>query len=297
MKKYIYPLCVLLSAIFWGTSGCFVRILTSLNFSTYEVVFLRLLSALLILIIGFSIFNRKAFKISLKDLWCFIGTGVVGLLGTSICYFSTIKSASLSTACILMYTAPIFVIVFSSFLFKEKITLIKIISLVITFGGCILCSYTASGFSLTVPTFIIGIGSGLCYGSYSIFSRFAINRGYKAETILIYTFIFAFLGSTLFVPYSSLINNLTKTSSYILPLLGLGVIATAVPYWLYTIGLKKTENGRASIIACMEIVSALMVGLILYNEIPSIYNIIGIILVFIAVIISSVKLKNTKRKS
>ena len=293
MKKYIYPLCVLLSAILWGISGFFVRLLSS-YFSTYEIVFLRLFSALIILLIGFSIFNREAFKIKLKDLWCFIGTGAVGLLGTSICYFSTIERASLSTACVLMYTAPIFVIGLSALLFKEKITIIKIVSLIVTFGGCILCSYTASGFSVNLPTFFIGIGSGLCYGSYSIFSRFAINKGYNSQTILIYTFIFAFLGSALFVPYSSLMENLSKTTSYILPLLGLGIIATAMPYYLYTFGLKKTENGKASIIACMEIVSALMVGLVLYNEIPSIYNIIGIILVFIAVVASSVKLGKNK---
>ncbi len=294
MKKYIYPICVFLAAVLWGVSGFFVRMLSGYGFSTYEIVFLRLLSALIILLIGFSLFERKVFIIKLKHLWCFIGTGAVGLLGTSLCYFSTIEAASLSTACVLMYTAPIFVIMFSAILFKEKVTIIKIVSLVVTFGGCILCSYTATGFSVTVPTFFMGIGSGLCYGSYSIFSRFAINRGYKAETILIYTFIFAFLGSSIFVPYSSLIENLTQASGYVLPLLGLGIIATAMPYYLYTFGLKKTENGKASIIACMEIVSALALGLIAYNEIPSIYNIIGIVLVFSAVIISSVKLNKSK---
>ncbi len=285
MKKFIYPSIIALAAITWGISGLFVRELSALNFSTYEIVFLRLLTATTLISIGFLIFNKKVYNIKLKDLWCFIGTGVVGVLGCSVCYFATMERASLSVACILMYTAPIFVTVFSAILFKEKITKVKIIGLILTFLGCVLCSYKKGGFALSIPTFFIGIGSGICYGSYSIFSRFAINKGYDSKTILVYSFIFALLGSSLLVPYKNLISNIQGGFNFVLPTVGLGIIATTVPYWLYTMGLKKVENSKASIIACLEIVASLLVGLIFYLEIPSIYNIIGIILVFISVVI------------
>ena len=285
MKKFIYPSIIALAAITWGISGLFVRELSYLNFSTYEIVFLRLLTATTLISIGFLIFNKKVYNIKLKDLWCFIGTGVVGVLGCSVCYFATMERASLSVACILMYTAPIFVTVFSAILFKEKITKVKIIGLILTFLGCVLCSYKKGGFALSIPTFFIGIGSGICYGSYSIFSRFAINKGYDSKTILVYSFIFALLGSSLLVPYKNLISNIQGGFNFVLPTVGLGIIATTVPYWLYTMGLKKVENSKASIIACLEIVASLLVGLIFYLEIPSIYNIIGIILVFISVVI------------
>lgn len=285
MKKFLYPLFIVLAAILWGTSGLFVRTLSAQGFSTYEIVFLRLLCSATLITLAFLIFDRKAFKIKLKDLPFFIGSGVVGVLGCSFFYFATMERASLSVACILMYTAPIFVTFLSAILFKEKITKFKLFGLVLTFVGCILCSYKKGGFSLTLPTFLIGLCSGICYGSYSIFSRFAINRGYESKSILLYSFIFAFLGSLFIVPYGDLIINLKSGANFIMPTIGLAVIATAMPYWLYTAGLKKVENSKASIIACLEIVSSLLVGLIFYVEIPSIYNILGILLVFISVII------------
>ncbi len=285
MKNIIHPLFIIIAAILWGVAGVFVRKLSALGFSTYEIVFLRILCATSLITLGFLIFNRNAYKIKLKHVPIFLGSGIVGILGCSICYFATMERASLSVACILMYTAPIFVTFLSAILFKEKITKIKIIGLVLTFAGCILCSYKKGGFTLTLPTFFIGIGSGVCYGLYSIFSRFAINKGYDSKNILLYSFIFALLGASIIVPYGDLINNLQNGSNFIFTTLGLGIIATTLPYWFYTAGLKKVENSKASIIACLEIVSSLVVGLIFYLEIPSIYNVIGIILVFLSVVI------------
>ncbi len=289
MKHYISPILVFLASVFWGISGFFVRELGFLGFSTFEIVFLRMLISCIFISSLFAIFKRSAFKIKLKDFWCFFGTGAVGSLGCSLCYFTTMKNASLSTACILMYTSPIFVVTLSFFLFKEKLTFLKLSGLILTFLGCVLCSYEKGGFVLSLPTFIIGIGSGLCYGSYSIFSRYAINKGYSTDTILIYTFIFAFLGSIVFTPFDLLASNISNILGALPYLLGLGLLATAVPYTLYTAGLKNIENGKASIIACAEIVASIVVGVIAYQEIPSYIKIIGIVVVLTSVVLLNVK--------
>ena len=188
-----------------------------------------------------------------------------------------------------MYTSPIFVVGLSFLLFKEKLTFVKLGGLVLTFIGCVLCSYEKGGFVLSVPTFIVGVGAGLCYGSYSIFSRYAINKGYSTDTILIYTFIFALLGSCVFVPYDLLISNIPNIAGALPYLLGLGLLATAVPYTLYTAGLKNMENGKAAIIACMEIVASIIVGIIAYQEIPTLIKIVGIVIVFVSVVLLNLK--------
>lgn len=296
MKKYIYSFFIVLAASLWGISGLFVRKLGEIGFSTYEIVFLRLFIGMCAIILAFAIFNRKAFKINLKDVWCFVGTGSIGVLGTSVFYFSTLQNASLSTACVLMYTSPMFIIILSAICFKEKITSIKVVSVIIIIVGCFLCSYTVGGFSITLPTLITGILSGLSYGSYSIFSRYAINKGYKIDTILLYTFIFAWLGSSIFVPYGSLVENISKGIFFILPTVGVGILSGVAPYGLYTLGLKEVSNSKAGIIAALELVAALVVGLIAYGEIPSIYNIVGIVLVFTAIVVQEIDLEKLKRK-
>ncbi len=294
MKKIFYPLCIVGSGFLWGISGLFVRWLGELGFSTFEITFLRLFIASSSICLTFLIFNRKAFKVKFKDLWCFIGTGTVSVLGTTFFYFFTMENASLSTACVFMYTAPVFIIVLSRILFKEKITIIKTVSLVVVLLGCFLCSIDGNGFTITPLTLLTGLLSGLSYGLYSIFSRYAINKGYTIDTILLFTFIFAFIGSCFIVPYGALIENISKSAMFILPMLGVGLLSGVAPYGLYTLGLRGVSNSKAGIIACLEIVVSLLSGLIAYGEIPSIYNIIGIVLVFVAVIVQEIRIEKKK---
>ena len=284
MKKFISPILVFLAAVTWGVSGYFVRETGNFGFSTFEIVFIRFLTASVFAALFFLIFDRSVFKIKLKDIWCFFGTGSIGAFGCSLFYFLTMKNASLGTACILMYTSPIVVITLSVILFKEKLTPIKVIGLITTFLGCVLCSYETGGFKMTVPTFLIGLCSGICYGLYSIFSRFAMNKGYKTETVIFYSFIFAMLASSLFVPYKEFSANFKYLDDTAVYFIGLGLISTVTPYTLYTLGLKNMENGKAAIIACFEIVASIFVGMIVYNEMPTLIKIVGIIIVFASVV-------------
>ena len=99
------------------------------------------------------------------------------------------------------------------------------------------------------------------------------------------------------MPYGALVENIGKgVSLFILPAVGVGLLSGVAPYGLYTLGLKEVSNSKAGIISALELVAALIVGLIAYGEIPSIYNIIGIILVFTAIVVQEIDLEKLKGK-
>ena len=81
-----------------------------------------------------------------------------------------------------------------------------------------------------------------------------------------------------------MIVNANTLSDSALYFIGLGLISTVTPYTLYTLGLKNMENGKAAIIACFEIVASIFLGMIAYNEMPTLVKIIGIIIVFASVV-------------
>jgi threonine/homoserine efflux transporter RhtA len=62
-----------------------------------------------------------------------------------------------------------------------------------------------------------------------------------------------------------------------------GVMASALPYFLYTTALKCLAPSRASLIASIEPVVAAVLGFILYHERLSIFGYLGIVLVLGAV--------------
>lgn len=138
------------------------------------------------------------FKVKLRDLWCFLGSGVVSLLFFTFCYFQAMTLMSLSAAAILLYTAPAIVTLFSALLFKERLTAMKLVAVVLAFLGCALVSGLGSG-SMTLSTagILYGLGAGFGYAMYSIFARFALERGYSSNTINFYSCLLAAVGAAL----------------------------------------------------------------------------------------------------
>lgn len=281
---------ILLAGALWGSMGLFVRRLGSggMGLSSAEIVMMRCIVAAAVLFIYLAVRERSLLQIRLRDLWCFLGTGICSIVFFNICYFTTIQMTSLSVAAVLLYTAPAFVIVLSALLFGENVTRTRIAALILTFLGCVCVSGLLRGSSSLTPAgFLVGLGAGLGYAMYSIFGRFALDRGYKSMTISFYTFLIAALGTIPFVSLknigSALSRGLSETGFIVL----FGIVTTVIPYLTYTRGLQGVENGQASIIASVEPVVATLLGLFVFHEILHLDEVFGIALILGAIVISS----------
>lgn len=273
-------LCVLAAGMLWGCMGILVRTMNGGGFTSLEVTAFRSLVTAVLMLAGMAIFKRKELKVRWKDLWCFVGTGILSVAFFNVCYFTCMHYATLSVAAILLYTAPSFVMIFSYFLFKEKIGRRKLIALALAFAGCVLTSGGLGGAKLSTMGLLTGLGAGLGYALYSIFGKFAIRRGYSSYTITTYTFLFALVGTVPFLNLRHFAICIAEAGeSNLFTYAALTFMTTVAAYLLYTAGLRGMENGRASIIASIEPVMASLVGFFLYKEAYSIPGIIGMILV------------------
>ena len=114
--------------------------------------------------------HRELLKIRLQDLWYFIGTGIISLALFNWCYFTTIELSQASIAVVLLIPPPIFIMVLSAIFFRERINRRKVMALVMTFLGCVLVAGLLGGTYTPDPkVLLLGLGSGLFYGLYSIF--------------------------------------------------------------------------------------------------------------------------------
>lgn len=119
-KKILASIFVLLAGSLWGTMGIFVRTYTKEALSAIDIVGIRTIITSLILLLWLLVYKRGLLCIKVKDLWCFLGTGVGSIVFFNYCYFKCITLTSMSVAAVMLYTAPAIVIVFSSFIFKEQ---------------------------------------------------------------------------------------------------------------------------------------------------------------------------------
>ena len=282
---------VLAAGTFWGTMGFFARNLYGAGFGPLEVAQTRITTGLILVGLYILIFNRSQFKVKLKDIWCFLGTGIVSLLLFSTCYFSALNYTSLAVAAILLYTAPFFVMILSLFLFKEKMNGKKIFALLLAFSDCVLVSGVGGDTVFSWKGILLGVGSGFFYALYSIFGRYAINRGYGAWTMTFYTFLFCSVGCAFLSNWQVIGGVMTADSTNILWILGLGFVTAFLPYVLYSTGLEHMESSKASILASVEPVVSALFGVFVFHERLSAWGVLGIAMVLGAIVVLNLKKK------
>lgn len=254
----------------------------------------RMGGAAIMMLIFLTIYDKNLLHIKLKDAWCFVGTGMVSMALLNFFYNAAINITSLSLAAILLATAPIFVIFLAKIIFGEAITRRKLVSFFLAFGGCVLVSGIFEGGAVfSLSGILIGLASGFFYALYSIFSRFALDKGYHSLTINLYSFIFAAIGGAFFSDFYLLMEVIGQSPFSLGAFLVLhSVLASVAPYILFTISLKYIDIGRASILTSGEPVVATLIGLLLYEEFPSLLSVVGIGLVLAALALLSKPDKN-----
>ena len=233
--------------------------------------------------------NREAFRIRLRDLWCFLGTGMISLLMFNWFFFRAVEEVGMAVAGVLLYTAPAIVTVLSAVLFNEKLKRSGWGILVLIILGCALVSGVTGNTSMNnMSGIIFGLASGFGYALYSIFGRYALLRGYSPQTISFYTFLFCTIGCLPFVLSSGHnLITLADDATVCLYAIALGTLGCLLPYWLYTKGLSGLTGAVASMTATFEPVVALCFGVALYKEVLTIWQVAGIVLVLGGIIFLS----------
>lgn len=271
-----------MAGVLWGLISIFIKPLSAAGATSLQIVCVRAVISALGMLCVILIKDSSLLKIQLRDLWMFFGTGVISLTFFSLCYFTTIIECGVSIAVVLLYTSPIFILLLSLVLFKERLTFVKVIALILTFGGCVFVSGVSGQTTVSARGIFVGLLSGLGYGLYSIFSRYALKK-YSSFTVTFYTFVFSGLSLLPFCHINELSGILDGRISLLL--IGISILCTVLPYVFYTYGLSGLETGVAAIFVTVEPLVGTLIGFILFREEISIAKIAGIVLIFTAVIL------------
>lgn len=295
MKKY--PAFVLLAGALWGFMGFFVEHLAEIGIDSTGAVMVRCAVAAVCFGLTLLAKDRKLLKVRLKDAWCFFGSGILALLFFTYCYFTSMNYINMSTAAILLYTAPPIVMIISRFTFGEAFSRSKLIAVVMAFVGCCLVSGIGTGQGISTVGLLLGLGSGLGYALYSIFARCALDRGYDSLTVNFYSCALAAVGAMLIWGPTETFRICFSAPGNALWCFATGFVSCFLPYLFYTYGLTGMETGRASIMASVEPVVATLVGVFIFGQRLSLMSACGVVLVLGAIVVLNIKkekcVKNT----
>ena len=273
----------------------FSDLMREAGFSPIQKSAVRLSVSAIILFASLAVFSPRHLRVRWKDIPFFVLIGVGSVFAMSTLYMTAIERTTAAVAAVLLYTSPIFILIASVILFKEKITRLKLLSLGLVVLGVVFVSGIIGGGEQTVDFFGVGAGllAGIVYAAYSILCTYALRK-YSSMTVTAYSFLFAAIANLLAADLPDICTTVVGAPgipAVLLVMLGLGVITAVLPFTLYTLGLSHVEAGRAGILACIEPMTATLCSVFLLHEPCAGIQWAGILLILVAVVLLQIKPK------
>ncbi len=280
---------LILSMFIFGTIGIFRRYiplpssLLALARGAIGVIFLLI----------FMMFRKE--KVSFKEIknkiliLCISG---VAIGFNWILLFEAYNYTTVATATLCYYMAPVFVIIASPFLFKEKLTLKKIICVISALAGMVLVSgVIETGFTgiSELKGVLFGLGAAILYASVVLMNK-------KTAGVPAYPKTAIQLGSAAIVllPYTIFTENfaeITFEPLTIIMLIVVGVVHTGITYALYFGSMDNLKAQTVAIFSYIDPVVAIILSGLILNEAMSIFGVIGAVLVLGSTMMSEINIK------
>lgn len=234
--------------------------------------------------------RRDLLRVRVGQLPFLAAFGVLGLAMVHFSYFKTISLTGVATAILLEYLAPIIVLVFSVLLLGERLTWTLPAAVTLSVVGCALMVGVVGGGGLKVSREGIawGLASAGFFASYALMGRYAAHR-FAPWTLLLYGLGAATMFWLIVLRGPGPVANLFGDVRALGAVVVMSIVSTVIPFGAFLKALHLIDATKASITSTVEPVIAGLAAWFLFSEHLGWVQLLGGVLVVMAVMLSQVK--------
>ena len=275
--------------VVFGTIGLFVR---NIDMPSSIIAFIRGAVGALFLMI-FCLVTKKKFSFSAvreKLLLLCLSGGAIGinwiLLFEAYCY------TTVATATLCYYMAPIFVIVMSSFIYKEKLTAKKICCTLTALVGMVFVSGVAEtgiGNIGELKGVILGVLAAVFYSSVVL-----MNKSLGSVPAYDKTIVQLMGAAVVILPYCLATVNIGELSfdkNSITMLSIVSIVHTGIAYTAYFGSMKNLQSQTIAIMSYIDPIVAVILSAVFLKEQMTILGVVGAIMILSATFLSDVNIR------
>jgi drug/metabolite transporter (DMT)-like permease len=278
-------LLTVIGSIFFSTKAVIVKY----AFSKTEVDAVSLLAVRMLFSLPFYIGaawitarHKDNVKMTPRQWIIVLSLGLFGYYLSSLFDFMGLKYISAGLERLILFLYPTFVSLINVWVFKEKITKLQKIALLLTYGGILLAYIGELTFNVHTPGFFFG--SLLIFICSLTFAVYIVGSGRMIPVLGATKFTaYVMLASTLGVFIHFLVAGnyeiLSSGSDFLWYGLLLGIIATVIPSFLISFGTKRIGANNVAIISSIGPVSTILQAHFVLGEPIFVAQIIGTLMV------------------
>lgn len=290
----VESLQVIVAAICWGTLGVFTTYLHRLGFDSVQIAILRIVTAAVMLLSLLPSLWSTLKNLSKREVLYLSLQSLIGVLGMTVCYFIAVNFVGAGIAVSLLYTAPVFSLVLAFFLLREHITTKALVLAVIAVLGV---AMTTLGDTLSFNWGIVfGLLSGVCYALYGILGKKALHNNYPPTLIFFTSVVISALALLLLpITYQTYVTAFTMPATTWLWVIGLSLVGTIIPFFLYMSALHKLPATKASVFTVFEPFTAIVLSIVLLNQSLNMMQYVGMALILLATLCNALNISNLNK--
>ena len=269
----------MLAVLFFATSPVLVRLADPL--SAYEKTAGRLAVAALMLLLLMRV-RREPFRLTRRDLPLFLGIGLIAALHF-VAYVASLNFTTIAHSLAIVYTAPIFVAIFSAWFLHEPIRPRQWLGvLVAVLGVAILAGFEPNWNARMALGDLLALLSAVMFGLYSVAGRKQRSR------YPLFTYAVAVYGLAALWVLPAAAANFTPAGYTLAPLLAvlaLGIIPLGIGHTLYNAAVRHTHATTANLIATQEVTLGILLGALILGETPKMNEMAGALVTLLGIVL------------
>ena len=269
-----------IAALMWSSGGLFIKILT---LDAFQISFFRsAIAAITIIVITRSRKEKLDFQFDLISVLCSLSYASILIL-----YVMAVKLTTVANAIFLQFTAPIYLLVLEPVFLKTKFEKRNLVAIIFCIFGMTLFFFGKLEWS-GIQGNLLAIGSGISFALFTLFLKWK-RQLHKRENTMVYIVVGNVLVSIFCFPL--IMNNISLDFTQSLILLYMGIFQIGISYIIFNEGIKYISATESMIIAMLEAILSPIWVLIGIGEVPSVYAIIGSLIIMITILWRNLFLK------
>ncbi|CAM4128673.1 Inner membrane transporter RhtA [Mycobacterium basiliense] len=267
------------SALAFGSSGPFAKALMGAGWSPTAAVVARLAGGALAMAAFATIVRPGWIRESVGHARTVALYGVVPIAGAQLSYYNAVAHLSVGVALLLEYTSPVLVVVWVWTTTRRRPTHMTLAGVGLAVVGIMLVLNVFSDVHFNLVGVGWGLAAAVCAACYFVMSANVSNSSADDEGIHPVTLAAAglavgaaavtLLGVGGIVPLTFTTSDTVlagSTTSWVVPVVALGVVATAIAYTLGIMGIARLRPRFASLVGLSEVLFAVLAAWALVGE-------------------------------
>ncbi len=265
---------LIITMLIFGSIGLVRR---NIPYSSAMIAFFRGAVAVVILVF-LRLFNRSGIDMPAirKNLLPLVVSGV--FIGVNwILLFEAYRFTTIAVATISYYMAPVFTVIASVFILKEKLTVRKTVCVMLAVIGMVFVSGVIEDGVGGLKGVLLGMGAALLYAGDVI-----INKLVKGVDGTDRTIIQMGAAALAVLPYWLMNENFSSLTFSLQPVIMLfvaAIICTALPYSLYFSAIQHVPAQTAAMLSYIDPVVAVLISALVLGEGMTVLTLAGVVLV------------------